>query len=171
MREDVEEGNLQRDTAKKQRRNPEKRETNRGRVPERGGMKMTDMQKEEKRGHGIGEGTARGEMRGIKRNGTSLKEGKGTVMIPEREETEEVIERKEMRGIEKSEISTVMILKKEETGSRMQWKSTKKQMRREDTETMRKKGMQRKKTKTRKEGDTTGLKVRGGNMMKAEKVT
>lgn len=72
MREGIEEGNLARDVAEKQRRNPKKRETSRVRVPERRG-KMTDIQKEEKRGPGIGEVTRRGEKRRIKGNRTDLK--------------------------------------------------------------------------------------------------
>lgn len=72
MREGIEEGNLPRDVTENQRKNPEKRETSRGRVPEKRG-KMTDMQKEEKRGHGIGEVTRRGEKRRIKENRTDMK--------------------------------------------------------------------------------------------------
>lgn len=71
MRGGSEEGNLLRDIAENQRRNPEKREKSRGRVPERRG-KMSDMQKEGKRGHGIGEVTRRGEKRRIKENRTDL---------------------------------------------------------------------------------------------------
>lgn len=92
MREDIEEENLQRDAAENQTRNPEKRKTSRRRAPERGGMKMNDTQREEKRSHGIGEVKGRGEKRRT-----------GTVMSPEREETEEVTERKEVRGTEESE--------------------------------------------------------------------
>lgn len=62
-----------------------------------------------------------------------------------------------------------MIPQREETGSRMQWKSTKKQRTGKDTKIRRKKGMQRKKRKTKKEGDTTGLKARGDT--KLEKTT
>lgn len=100
MSEDIEEGNLQRDAAEKLRRNPEKSETNRGRAPERGGMKMNDTQKEEKRSHGIGEVKGRGEERRVKGSRKGFQ--KVPVMTPERDETEEVTERKEMRGTEES---------------------------------------------------------------------
>lgn len=53
----------------------------------------------------------------------------------------------------------------------MQWKSTKEQGTRKDTEIRRKKGMQRKKRKTKNEVDTTGLKAREGDMRKVEKAT
>lgn len=104
VREDIEEGNLQRDAAEKLRRNPKKRETNRRRAPERGGMKMSDTQKEEKRGHGIEEVKGRGEERRVK--GSQKGFQKVPVMTPERDETEEVIERKEMRGTEESETAS-----------------------------------------------------------------
>lgn len=103
MREGIEEGSLQRDAAEKLRRNPEKTERNRGRAPERGRMKMNDTRREEKRSHGIGEVKGKGERRGIKWSGTGLREVTGTVTTPEREETEEAIERREMRGREESE--------------------------------------------------------------------
>lgn len=63
-----------------------------------------------------------------------------------------------------------MISKREETGSRTQWKSTRGQRKRKDIETRRKKGMQREKRRTKTEGDTTGLKVREGVTRKVEKV-
>lgn len=103
-REDVEEGNLQRDAAEKLRRNPKKRETNRGRALERGGMKMNDTQKEGKRSHGIGEVKGRGEERRVKGSRKGFQ--KVTDMTPERDETDEVIERKEMRGTEESETAS-----------------------------------------------------------------
>lgn len=101
MREGIEEGNLPRDVTEKQKRNLEKRETSRGRVPERR-LKMTEMQKEEKRGHVIG-GVTIGEKRRIKGNRTGLKKLAGTLVIPGSKETEEMIERKERRGTEESE--------------------------------------------------------------------
>lgn len=102
MREGIEEENLPRDVTEKQRRNPEKRETSRGRVPGRKG-KMSDMQKEEKRGHRTGEVTRRGEKRRIKENRADLMAQTGTVVILGKEEKEEMIERKERRGTEESE--------------------------------------------------------------------
>lgn len=104
MKEGIEEGNLQRDVAEKLRRNPEKRETNRGRAPGRGGMKMNDTQKEEKRSHGIGEVKGRGEERRVKGSRKGFQ--KVTVTTPERDETEEVIERKETRGTEERETAS-----------------------------------------------------------------
>lgn len=62
-----------------------------------------------------------------------------------------------------------MILKREETGSRRQWKSMSEQRKRKDKEARRKRGMQRKR-RTRKGGDTTGLTVRG-DTGKVEKAT
>lgn len=64
-----------------------------------------------------------------------------------------------------------MIPQREETGSRVQWRSMKEQKKRKDTEIGRKKGMQGKKRKTKTKGDSTGLKVREGDMRKVEKAS